>query len=148
MCFFLHRRGAEDLGGPVYDTATLLFGFALFWGGLFFAQYLTIWYGNLPEEVAYFTGRFRHREGIPLFTLTVLALFAVPFLVFLIHKARTNPSTLFVLANVAAIGLFLHRWFHVFPHVQPHPVILAAQIVAVVGLVGSVLRVGLQEAAS
>ena len=44
-----------------------MFGFSIFWGGLFFAQYLTIWYGNLPEEVGYFTRRFALPFGEPLF---------------------------------------------------------------------------------
>ncbi|NQU10862.1 hypothetical protein HQ590_08735 [bacterium] len=147
LCFVLHRRGLAGLTAPVYDTATLLFGFALFWGGLFFAQYLTIWYGNLPEEVAYFTGRFAHGEGAPLFTVTVLLLFAVPFFVLLIHRARTCVTVLFVLANLTAVGLFLHRWFHVFPHADPHPALLVGQVVAAVGVVGGALRISLRDPA-
>jgi len=144
LCYVLERQGVQSLAGPIYDVSTLLFGFALFWGGLFFAQYLTIWYGNLPEEVAYFTSRFARREGIELFAATVTAMFGVPFAVLLIHRARTSATMLFLLVNLTAVGLLLHRWFHVFPYVHPHPFLLIAQIVAAVAVVGAAVRVSLR----
>ena len=42
------------------DAATFMFGFALAWAGLFFAQYLVIWYGNIPHETIFFTKRMDH----------------------------------------------------------------------------------------
>ncbi len=145
FCFLLSQRGAESMVGPIYDTATLLFGFSLFWGGLFFAQYLTIWYGNLPEEVGFFTRRFARPEGVPLFTATIATLFAIPFFLLLIRRARTNVSVLFILVNLTFVGLLLHTWFHLFPHVQPRAGLLFFQLLAVVILVGATVRASLDR---
>lgn len=43
----------------MHDIGKLIFGFGIFWLYLFFAQYLVIYYGNMPEE----TGFIRDRLG-------------------------------------------------------------------------------------
>jgi hypothetical protein len=54
---FFTRRANQTYGSSFKDLALMLGGFALLWAGLFFSQYLVIWYGNLPEEVSYLTIR-------------------------------------------------------------------------------------------
>src|SRR2546430_14258763 len=34
----------------LHDLGKLVFGFTVFWGYLLWAQFLVIWYGNIPEE--------------------------------------------------------------------------------------------------
>lgn len=140
ICFVRHQSD-----GVLYDAATLLFGFALFWGGLFFAQYLTIWYGNIPEEAAYFTRRFALPGGAPLFTGVCVLLFGVPFGALLIHRARTNVNVVFALAHVVLVGLVLHRVFHLLPHVTFQMGFLVVQSVAMFGMVALSLRPALKE---
>ena len=60
----LLHRNSPGFEGQVnekrmHDIGKLIFGFAIFWLYLFFAQYLVIYYGNLPEE----TGFLRDRLG-------------------------------------------------------------------------------------
>jgi hypothetical protein len=57
----LHRK-APGFEGQVsearmHDAGKLIFAFAIFWLYLFFAQYLVIYYGNLPEETIFFRDR-------------------------------------------------------------------------------------------
>jgi hypothetical protein len=57
---FLHGRGR--LQGVVttehiHDIGKLLFGFTVFWTYIGFSQYFLIWYGNMPEETAYYMHR-------------------------------------------------------------------------------------------
>ena len=40
-----------------HDIGKLLFGFSIFWMYLFFAQYIVIYYGNLPEETFFLRDR-------------------------------------------------------------------------------------------
>ena len=59
----LHRK-APGFEGQInekrmHDIGKLIFAFGIFWLYLFFAQYLVIYYGNLPEE----TGFLRDRLG-------------------------------------------------------------------------------------
>jgi len=135
LCFVHERRNPGSLGTAVYDTASLLFGFALFWGGLTFAQYLTIWYGNIPEEVLFFTRRFALRGGKCLFATHVILLFVIPFLVFLIHKARTSACAVAGLSLVILAGLFVTRIFHILPYVHFNAGLLAVQLLAMLGII-------------
>ena len=137
LCSLRERRSPGNMGGTVYDTASLLFGFALFWGGLTFAQYLTIWYGNIPEEVEFFTRRFALHGGKCLFATHIILLFVIPFLVFLIHKARTNARAAAGLALVILTGLFIARVFHILPYVQFNAGLLGIQLFAMLGVIAA-----------
>ena len=146
LCFLRERRqprSADD--GTVYDTASLLFGFALFWGGLTFAQYLTIWYANIPEEVHFFTRRFALLSGTGLFTGNVLLLFVIPFTVFLIHRARKNATAVATLALLILAGLLVSRLFHILPYVRIHTGFFVLQMVAMLGAIAATIRPNLPE---
>jgi hypothetical protein len=145
LCFFLHRRGACP-PATLKDTATLTFGFALFWGGLFFAQYLTIWYANIPEEVHYLQARFHLPWGNALFYGSVVLLFAVPFFSFLINPLRRIPGAVLFFDGVILAGLLVYRAFHLLPHVTFSPLFLVVQLAALAGAVGWLMRNGVVEA--
>jgi hypothetical protein len=40
-----------------HDLGKLMFAFTFFWGYIAFAQYMLIWYANLPEETQFFSAR-------------------------------------------------------------------------------------------
>ena len=143
LCYFRERRQPGSTGDSVYDTASLLFGFGLFWGGLTFAQYLTIWYGNIPEEVHFFTRRFALRGGEQLFAVNVILLFVIPFTVFLIHRIRKSACAVALLALVILAGLMTVRLFHILPHVEFHAGFFILQTLAMLGIItGSVCCTG------
>ncbi len=80
---FLHRRfGLEENLGPhrFADMGNLMMGFGILFSGFVFAQWLTIWYGNLPEEAPYLMTRLYQYpwRGVGI-AVMVLALFG-PFL--------------------------------------------------------------------
>ena len=56
LAWLLRRQGYLTLlrEDHVHDLAILLFSFSIFWTYQWFAQYLLIWYGHLPEETIYF----------------------------------------------------------------------------------------------
>ena len=139
LCFIRELRQPGSTGDSVYDTASLLFGFGLFWGGLTFAQYLTIWYGNIPEEVLFFTRRFALRGGLQLFAINVILLFVIPFTVFLIHRIRKSAFAVALLALVILTGLLSVRLFHILPHVQFHAGYFLVQALAMLGIIGGTI---------
>ena len=146
ICFALEQRQKGSAGAVLYDGASLMFGFALFWGGLFFAQYLTIWYGNLPEEVSYFTRRFALPGGQHFFTAICVLLFGIPFFVLLIHAARKSAAAVFAVAHLILIGLVLHRVYHLLPHVNFHLGFLLVQSLAMFGAIALCVRPALEPA--
>jgi len=132
ICFA--RRKSDAV---LYDAATLLFGFALFWGGLFFAQYLTIWYANIPEEVSYFTRRFAVRGGKCLFATNAILLFGIPFTLFLIHLARQNVRVVAIVSLMILAGLLVSRFFHIRPYVHTHLGLLVIQLVIMLSIIAA-----------
>jgi len=57
-----------------HDLGKLIFGFSLFWVYLFWSQYLTIWYGNLPEETEYIIIRVKEFPWVYLSWLILICL--------------------------------------------------------------------------
>jgi len=122
FCFFLLRK--KQLENPdqakktLKDVATFMFGFSLFWAGMFFAQFLTIWYGNLPEEVMFTTKRMTS-PTLKLMSQYILGtLFFVPFLVLLSRKIKASPFGVVIIALVIMSGVFVERLFFLMPNVS------------------------------
>ena len=59
MMFGASHLGVTDLVSPKqrHDLGKLCFGFTVFWTYLMWAQYLVIWYGNMPEETGFVFAR-------------------------------------------------------------------------------------------
>jgi len=120
----------------LHDLGKLLFAFTVFWAYIGFSQYLLIWYGNIPEETAWY----RHRlEGPWLAASVVLALghFVVPFFFLLPRSTKRNTTAL---VGAAAWLLLMHLvdvYWMVVPDVPGHPalpgVVDAAALLAVGG---------------
>jgi len=74
----------------VHDLGKQVFGYSCFWAYAAFAQYLLIWYGNLPEETMWYAAR--QSEGWwPVWTLLCVGHFLVPFLFLLSRVAKRTP---------------------------------------------------------
>ena len=148
----LHRN-APGLEGEItrsrmHDLGKLIFAFSIFWMYLFWAQYLVIWYGNLPEETAFFRGRLgsqflmdksgfgtmflaqtwdlkyfaeRLREPYAVVTLTVWACcWIVPFWVLLGQRPKRTPAILGTVGAVVMAGFWLERNILIWPSLVPN----------------------------
>ncbi len=115
------------------DAATLMFGFSLLWGGLFFAQYLTIWYGNIPEEVVFFTKRLATPTSTALFVYVVLAAFAVPFTALISRRVKTSVPLVIFLACLVLSGLLVEKVVYLLPVADLSPIWAPVQL-AVLGV--------------
>ena len=116
---FLHGTPAPTHGptgrSDLKDIAILLFGFSILWVGLFFAQFLVIWYGNIPEEVSYLLARI---SSSPLreLSLSILAFFFfVPFFVLLPGRSKTNPFVVFAASLSILLGILVERFVYLAP---------------------------------
>src|SRR6184192_752279 len=75
------RMGLEALISPrqLHDLGKLCFGFTVFWAYLMWAQFLVIWYGNLPEET-YFIFYRLIGPWRPVGVAVFLLVFLIPFI--------------------------------------------------------------------
>lgn len=97
-----------------HDIGKLCFAFTAFWGYITFAQYLVIWYGNLPEETHFF----RLRMLQPWATTTLAAgflAFVFPFFGLLGVKAKTYTPSMSFFALCSLAGIWLARYTEVYP---------------------------------
>lgn len=116
---FLYGRPAPAHGqegrSDLRDIAILLFGFSILWVGLFFAQFLVIWYGNLPEEVGFLLKRLASSPLRELSVSILVLYFLVPFFVLLPGRAKTNPFVVFAVSVAILLGVLVERFIYLAP---------------------------------
>jgi hypothetical protein len=71
----------------------LLLTFTIFWAYIGFAQYMLIWYGNIPEETEWFVKRNIESWNV-LSTALVVGRFFIPFLCLLFQFTKRDPKFL------------------------------------------------------
>jgi len=72
-----------------HDLGKLMFGFTVFWAYIAFSQYFLIWYGNIPEETAWFVHR-KTGGWANVAALLAIGHFVIPFLVLLFRPVKRN----------------------------------------------------------
>ena len=96
------------------DAGAMVLALSIFWVYLFWSQYLTIWYGDLPQETVFALRRAQGGWG-PV-VLTVIGLvFAVPFLMLLNPRGRRSARVLEGVIIVQLVGLWLNCHLMVVP---------------------------------
>ena len=98
----------------LHDMGKLIFGFSIFWTYVWFAQFMLIWYANLPEETVYFYKRWAP-EYKPCFWLNIVINFVAPILI-LINRSWVRNSN--ILAGVC-IMLLLGHWLDFYLMIMP-----------------------------
>ena len=99
------------------DIATLLLAFTLLNVDFFWSQYLTIWYGHLPEETEYIIPRVMdqhlpwHNFAYP----ALLCFFFIPLTALIFRKVKQTVALLLPIALVPVLGIFLARFLEIAP---------------------------------
>jgi hypothetical protein len=114
----LHLSARGRLPGVVpdhvYSLGGFLFAFIVFWSYIGFAQYLLMWYANLPEEVFWYKERLEGLWGPLLLALAVLH-FLAPFLILIPRGAKSEPKRLFWVAVLMLAAHWLDLYWMIFP---------------------------------
>ena len=97
----------------IHDLAKFMFGFSVFWTYLFFAQFMLIWYANMPEETTYFALRFA--EYKTLFFAMLVMNFAFPVLLLLNSDFKSQPWFVFIGGIVILIGHYIDLFVMIMP---------------------------------
>ncbi len=97
----------------MHDFGRYMLAFSIFWTYLWFAQYMLIWYANIPEEVTYFQERYEY--FYPLIIITLLINFVSPFLLLMNRSAKRSKGKLLFVAGLIIIGHFLDVFLMITP---------------------------------
>lgn len=111
-CYLLSRRGllARPLPEHIINYfAQMMLAFTILWTYLFFAQYLTIWYANIPHERDRIQNMVDGDYSMLWWTFFVLK-FATPFLFLVFTYFRHSPVSIFRIAALVIVGTWIERF--------------------------------------
>jgi hypothetical protein len=139
MMYGASHLGVADLVSPKqrHDLGKLCFGFTVFWTYLMWAQFLVIWYGNLPEETGFIFSRL-WGHWLPIGWTVGLGMFIIPFFGLLGVAPKKTRVTFGFFATVSLTALWLERYLLVMPSVTalPGPVVGGPEIGATLLFLG------------
>ncbi|RKR81424.1 quinol:cytochrome c oxidoreductase quinone-binding subunit 2 [Mucilaginibacter gracilis] len=98
----------------LHSLGQLIFGFSIFWTYVWFAQFLLIYYANLPEEAVYFYRRWEP-EFKPWFWLNIIINFASPVLLLMSRDAKRLTSRLKYVCIILLVGHWLDYFMMIMP---------------------------------
>jgi len=103
---YLKSRGRLPDVRPdhMYNLGGFMFAFIVFWSYIGFAQYLLMWYANIPEEVFWYKVRLSGGWGAVILALALFH-FVVPFFILMARDAKRDPK---FLSAAAILVLFFH----------------------------------------
>jgi hypothetical protein len=120
------------------DASALLLALSILWAYLFWSQYLTVWYGNLPEEIEFALRRAANGWGAVVLAVIGLV-FAVPFLTLLHPRGRRSAIVLVGLLVTQLVGLWLTCHLLVVPSLagDGSPPLGVRDVLVALGLLGA-----------
>lgn len=110
MLLFRKQALVSPPGDYIFNyLAQLMLAFTILWVYTFFAQYLIIWYANLPDETYRL---FRNQNGPfgPLFWLFFVLRFVIPFPVLIFPYSRHTRGVIAFVAVSIITGYWIERY--------------------------------------
>jgi len=94
----------------LHDISKLFFAFCLVWADFFYAQFVVIWYGNIPEETTYIIERTMHAPWRTLAWTVFILGFVLPFLILINRRIKTVPAAMAVICAVTLLAIWLEHF--------------------------------------
>lgn len=101
----------------LHDLGKFCFAFTIFWAYVWFAQFLLIYYANLPEEAIYFRERFSGYGGIykaPFF-MNIFLCFVLPFFLLMTRDSKRTMRILKLACWVILVGHYFDFYTNIMP---------------------------------
>lgn len=116
IIFILYKRGYFPFLNKyhLHDFARYIFMLSIVWGYFWFAQFMIIWYGNIPDETIYYYVRWQEGWKI-LFFVEIGLNWAVPFLILLPVKTSRNMTAIVITIIFLIIGQYIDLLVQVIP---------------------------------
>lgn len=97
----------------IHDLAKYMFAFSIFWTYLWFAQFMLIWYADIPEETTYFLLRFT--EYKTLFLSMLVMNFVFPILLLINSDFKSRPWFVIIGGLVILAGHYVDLFIMIMP---------------------------------
>jgi len=104
----------------LYNLGGFLFAFTVFWSYIGFAQYMLMWYGDMPEEIIWYKARI---EGPWLGVALLMGLmhFLIPFFALVTRDSKANPQHLRRVAILMLTAHFMDLYWLIYPVISRTP---------------------------
>lgn len=114
--FYLKSKGYLEYVNKshIHDVAKFMFGFSIFWAYLWFAQFMLIWYANMPEETVYFKPRLLGSYQ-PLFILMVVLNLVFPLILLMDRDWKRTSWIVIPVGLVILIGHYIDFYVMIMP---------------------------------
>ncbi|MBE8713419.1 quinol:cytochrome C oxidoreductase [Sphingobacterium hungaricum] len=120
----------------LHDLGKLMFGFSIFWTYVWFAQFMLIWYSNIPEETVYFYKRWEP-EYKPWFWLSIIINFVAPLLILVDRDVKRKQNIMLFVCILLLLGHWLDYYIMIMPGtVENHRGFGIPEIGTAIGFVG------------
>jgi len=103
-----------------YNLGGFLFAFTVFWSYIGFAQYMLMWYANMPDEVIYYKVRLAGSWRAITISLAILH-FILPFFALVTREAKKDPKRLRRVAYLMLGAHVLDMYWLIFPALGGQP---------------------------
>ncbi len=115
VTIYLRSKGHLPLvnDSHIHDLAKFMFGFSVFWTYLWFAQFMLIWYADMPEETTYYLQRFNEYK-VPFFAMVAMN-FVFPVLVLLNSDFKSMPWFVVIAGVVILAGHYIDLFVMIMP---------------------------------
>lgn len=97
----------------LHDLAKFMFGFSVFWTYLWFAQFMLIWYADMPEETTYFVQRFQEYKFV--FLGMIPLNFILPVLMLINSDFKRIPQIVLGAGTIILLGHYIDVYVMVMP---------------------------------
>ncbi len=113
---YLKNQGSLEIVNKehIHDLGKWMFAFSIFWTYVWFAQYMLIWYGNIPEETTYFVIR-QHGPYSMIWYSVFIINFIMPILILMSRPSKRNYFTVCFMAMALIFGHWLDFYIMTMP---------------------------------
>ena len=138
----LYLQGQDRLSGVrgdhLYNLGGFLFAFTVFWSYIGFAQYMLMWYANMPDEVIYYKVRLAGMWRYITIALGAMH-FILPFFVLVTRDAKQDPRRLRRVAFLMLAAHVLDIYWLIFPILGGKPLLGWPELSFALFFIGGIL---------
>lgn len=118
------------------DFSRYIFMLCIIWGYFWFAEFMLIWYANIPEETAYFIPRMRGEGWTFYFFANIAINWFLPFVLLMPKATARSKTVLKIVIPVLIAGQFIDLYIQIFPGTVGRQVLGFQEVGTFVGFAG------------
>jgi hypothetical protein len=109
-------------GRIMRDLGLMVFAFSVFWFYTLFAQYIVIWYADIPMETFFIAVRAHYMPWAFMSWMVVCLVWAIPFVSLLGIRPKKTPAILGTVALLGMVGIWSEIYVLVVPSLSPRTI--------------------------